>query len=124
MNDETRTAEAVRYAALRFESIREAVSEYSADPDSAAVSDMPLDVEVLGNVERDKYRVTVLLGTGGPHDELIYAVSGGSVDSVEYRYADWGWSAYVPLSRDQADTAEAFLDAILDVGSLSEYINS
>ena len=121
MTDQERTDEATRYARGRMEHIAEAVSASRADPDDDAARDMPLDIEVLGNASRYKYRVTVLLGTGGPHDELIYAVSDGSVDSVEYRYADWGWSAYVPLTRAECETAEAFLDILVDVGDLDGY---
>ena len=91
--------QAMRNARLRMYSIREALNAYVEDSDTDAVHGMPLDVEVLGNIARDKYHVTVLLGTGGPHDELRYVVSDGSVDSVTYWYADWGYGTEVPLAR-------------------------
>lgn len=116
-------AQAERYARSRMRDITETVEAWR-NGDDIQPGDSILDLEVLGNRHRDKYHVTVLLGTGGPHDELRYAVSDGSVDSVTYWYADWGYGTTVPLTRDEADTAEAFLDALVDVSSLSEYLDS
>lgn len=111
-------AEAERYARNRLHSIGEAVASVRADIDSEAVYEYPLDVEVLGNRERDKYHVTVLLGTGGPHDELRYAVSDGSVDHVTYWYANWGYGTAVPLTNDEDETAIAFVECLMDLDDL------
>ena len=121
MTDSAKYAEAERYARSRMQGIQKAVEAAHDDPDAEAVSDIPLDVEILGNRERDKYHVTVLLGTGGPHDELRYTVWGGNVDTVEYFYADWGYGTLVPLSYAETVDATDFLNALMPLDCLDEY---
>ena len=115
--------QADRYARSRMESIAEAVALYRDDIEDETVHDIGLDVEVLGNKHRDKYRIVVLLGTGGPHDELRYTVSDGDVDTVEYWYADWFYGTYVPLRTDEIDTARDFIAAVLDLSYLEAYLD-
>ena len=122
MGDE-RYPKATEYARHRMASVAEVLTAYhDGNEDEVSPDEMILDFEVLGNLTRDKYIVTLLLGTGGPHDELRYAVPDGSVDHVTYWYADWGYGTEVPLTSDEAETATDFLEAIADLSILSEYI--